>query len=469
MEIRAHRRQFVIANRPVLVGPDWRSVALEDGYHLSYQLELSVQHVQSAGRKLIVLGQSFHMPGAERGGDLALGRAGRFVSIDWPYLYSDAGALFPTYYTQQAGRDVLVTSSVALAAQLTGSEVSPRSLRWGGLNWVVSPGSTVAGVRKLVREQRLRVPSGSVEFIDRAIRPIGSFHQAKDQLAADLVAIASQIRETPGTVYLALTAGLDSRTLLGALVAADVKFECVTQSFQGVNRTDIDLAARICRYLGVKHRIVGPEPFDEHRLQVWREHTLESHHDADDAYLIPQNQYRFLKSGDVLVRGGCFELGRRFYGQLLEGLDLQSATGADLWSRFEGERGEMHQIEGLNDWLRFRRQHDNGLDLADAFYLDQRVGGWLSAIEHGLDLNPGISIPPANADRIFAALISPSESERRDGLLQRAVIEHLAPNLLRFPVNPKTLEERTRTLVGRGKGILKRLMRRLPTPAVRNS
>lgn len=459
----AHRKQFVLSSGPFPAEPDWHSLAIADGFHFSHHPDLSVRIRKRDGRSLILFGHAL-AASATPSDDLAETLTGRFGWIDWPYLYPDASALFPIYYARTPAGP-LITSSLSLAAKRTGVTTRQRSISRRGLNW--TPTATpLGGMQKLLRDQRLHIPTARAEYIGRALRPRGSFEAARDDLAADLTAIAGAQKECSGTIYLALTAGLDSRTLLAALLAAEIPFECITQSFPGVKRNDVELARRICRHLGLKHQVIGPGERDERVSRAWREHSAETYSETDNFYLLPQDQYRFLQASDVLVRGGCFELGRRFYASVLNGLDFATATGPVLWSRFEAGPPDQPTIIAFDDWLEWRRQHDNGLDLVDAFYLDQRLGGWLSAVEHGLDMVPGISLPAANCGRILSALITPDQADRVSGRLQREVIRRLAPGLLKFPVNPVPISDRATRLAGRGAQFLRRRLKEALPPAL---
>jgi hypothetical protein len=465
MNLALHHRQFVIAREPILVNQDWRSMILSNEFYLSHQADLPVRILERNARRLVMIGHTFAGEDSDGPDDLSQVLSGRFTWIDWPYLYTDASALMPVYYTGERA-EPLVTSSVALATKLTDAALSRRPIRWSGLNWTPPPGTSASNLSKLLRDQRLHIPSAAVEFVDRSVRPAASFDEAKQRLASDLTAISRSVGERSGTIYLALTAGLDSRTLLSSLLAAGVKFECVTQTFQGVRRSDIEVAGQISRYLGVQHHVVGPNPRNEDSARLWREHTLGTYCDADDTHLIPQDQYRFLKAGDILVRGGCFELGRRMYAFRLKNLTFENASGTDLWGRFEADQPDAYTVASLDAWLAWRRQHSCGLDLIDAFYLDQRVGGWLSALEHGLDMQPGISVPMANCGRILSSLITPGEADRRTGRLQREVIGMLAPNLLHFPVNPISFGDRAARILRRSERTLKQTLKRLLPPGL---
>jgi hypothetical protein len=85
----------------------------------------------------------------------------------------------------------------------------------------------------------------------------------------------------------------------------------------------------------------------------------------------------------------------------------------------------------------------------DSFYLDQRIGGWLAAIEHGLDLLPGRSFQPVNSLPVLRALVTPGIEERLSGELQKDAIRRMAPELLRFPVNPLTAFQNAKKLAHR--------------------
>ncbi|WP_377041731.1 hypothetical protein [Microvirga arabica] len=175
-------------------------------------------------------------------------------------------------------------------------------------------------------------------------------------------------------------------------------------------------------------------------------HTADSVDDADQRYLIPGNSYRFLGNGEALIRGGCFEIGRRYYQHQLGNIAISEATGAQVSSRF-GSVLDTEVIQFLDSWLSWRRSHENGLDLTDNFYLDQRLGGWLSAVEQALDILPGTSVQPVNCERFFSSLMVPmSQEERCTGALQREVIRTLDRNLLKIPINPVKLEVKLRNV-----------------------
>ena len=457
MSIVLHRRQFCIARSRYEFGPDWRCLDLPDGFILSYQTDLSIQRIRNGTGETTILGRCFSsVPQSMERCDLA----GRFAILNWPYVQTDAAGLMSLYYGGDALRP-FVTSSPALAAHLAEADHLPIELKWKiGLNWIPTPGSRVAGVARLMRDQMLEIPHLAVEFFPRDVIPSDSVEQAAHILSSGLIHVLRQVEESHGKVYLALTAGLDSRTLFGALLAADVKFEAITQRFPGVDPGDLRIPADLCRYAGIPHKIVRMDKPDERAMAALRIHTADSSEGADGIYLIPGNSYGFLEKDTALVRGGCFEVGRRFYRRRLGELELAGATGEQLLSKFGSEaKGDMAGF--LDQWLAWRRSHRDGLDLTDSFYLDQRLGGWLSALEQGLDVLAGNSVQPVNCERFFAALMAPEAEERYTGSLQHDIIRGFDKNLLKFPVNPVSFGTKMRAMARKSKRQLQSAMQRV--------
>ena len=140
----------------------------------------------------------------------------------------------------------------------------------------------------------------------------------------------------------------DSRTVLGALLAANVKVEAVTQTFPGMDRTDLDVAKAISAQFGIPHHVIIPQKFDDPKLQAWKEHTGQSFNDLD-MHWFPLGLWRFLRPGDLFLKGGCFEGGRRFYGTDVP-LTFETATGSRIMEYLRASHG----ADVLDEWLNWR-------------------------------------------------------------------------------------------------------------------
>jgi hypothetical protein len=438
-ELTLHARQFILARQVHLINPDWLVQDIGNGWLLSHAPDLTLER---SGADLII-GDNVQLPG---GGQMA--RAGRYCVITYPLLQPDAAALFNLYFCLR-DKDSFITSSPALAQRLGAQHAPGRHLAWSGMNWNPVPGTPLKDTRRLLRDQVLNLESLAVTFRpEAALVALPGAQLALQILCENLQATARGLTQN-GQLFLALTAGLDSRTLAAALLSSGVKFDCVTQNFKGVKKADIAVASDICRYLGIRHHVIEPILTGNTASHIWRQHTLASYSDADDNLLLNADQYRFLHKDTILIRGGLFETGRRFYQWKFPTLDFATATGNALFRFFESTATDDLAVGALDTWLQWRRAHDNGLDLVDSFYLDQRIGGWLAAIEHGLDLLPGRSFQPVNSLPVLRALVTPGIEERLSGELQKDAIRRMAPELLRFPVNPLTAFQNAKKLAHR--------------------
>lgn len=402
----AHRRQFLIARR---ARDGWATHALPDGYVLSYDPAL---------------------PLALRGTEITLGirteqSAGRYATIRWPYIAPDAAALLAVYFNE---------TGVSSSQSIIGSDPSP-SIEKSRLNYFPVPGSRFRDTRCLLRDQTLNIVTGEVHYCPKPLLPLADFSAATDGLASALVVAAQELASRSERVLLGLTAGLDSRTILAALLAANIKVETVTQIFPGMDRTDLDVAKAISAQVGVPHHAIRAQAFDNSKLQIWREHTGESFNDLD-MHWFPLGLWRFLRPDDLFLKGGCFELGRRFYEYVP--LTFETATGNRLMELLRASHGS----DVLDEWLRWRRDHPNGLDLVDSLYMDQRLGGWRASTEQAKDALTGEFVHLANSPAVYNALITPTPEQRRQGTLQFETIRLLEPGLLKMPFNKPKISRR---------------------------
>jgi hypothetical protein len=91
----------------------------------------------------------------------------------------------------------------------------------------------------------------------------------------------------------------------------------------------------------------------------------------------------------------------------------------------------------LAEWVEvLKRTPVRGLDWRDRLYLEQRLGGWLSALEQGLDITLGERVHIANAAATYNLMLELPEETRAQAQHQRDLVARLAPTLAEFPFNP---------------------------------
>jgi hypothetical protein len=442
MSVAGQTRQFVITNWAEAEYADWTRVPLPGGWTLHHHPAAEVAVLRDGPEPVIRIGQAFCVGADGRG-------AGRYATIEWPLVAPDAGALLALHYGVREGR-AAVSSSARLAAEAL--DGTPRRiegaapLRCGtAFNYIPAPGTPYVGVHKLFHDQAFRLTDCSVTHRASPIAPLASYDAALGALAGELVRFAEELgARTRGKVWLPLTAGLDSRTLAAAFLAADLPFEAVTFTCPGKPRSDIDVARTVCRRVGIAHhtlRLAAPDPGRAARIAAQIDGAALG---WDHTHVYPGGGYDYLAPGDAMAQGACFEIGRQLTGETrFRGVSFDDADGADVWRRrADGDPAPAAFAGFLDEWIAWRRAYPLRMDFASAFYLDQRLGGWRASMEHGYDLLPGVSVSPANSALVYSAMITPDPADQREGRLQKDMIRMLAPELMAFPLNPPPLRQR---------------------------
>ena len=170
---------------------------------------------------------------------------------------------------------------------------------------------------------------------------------------------------------------------------------------------------------------------------VYDQHTFRNIN-GGDRYWFARDMFKWLGEGDALVRGGAFEIGwAHSYTNRFQGLDWKRVCDdpSSLVRRFKDFGSARLETQQLRDWIAWRDMNKEDFDWKHVFYRDQRLAGWLSAIEQSLDLVRGTSIQFANSSYIADLLLSVDEEKRRSGEIQRRVIALADESLLRVPIN----------------------------------
>ena len=422
------RRQFVIAEtaQPVCPGLDIRELDADRFLHFDPAL-----HVSDSANGTVV-GDAFEA-----------GRAGRFARITKAGVSFDASGLRGLFFSHR-GAALIVGSSPNLVAEFTGTPTPNRRLGDYSLNWHPTPTSGLLGVRSVLPGDRLDwngglSSSGLVGSLGGE-RPMADRVDVVSSALQENIIAAAQLGDE---VWLPLTAGLDSRTLLAATLAADVDPVTFTLAFDPSSSLEAAVAKSIARTQGLRHETIEARPGTVGPTTTpGVNHAL----NADSAQ-VRAGFYEDFGADRVLLRGGCFEIGRRFFADLAGEITWQElcADPRILTRRSKlGPLAGRDFARGLQEWVRLRSNADLGpAHWIDLFYLDQRLGAWLAGIEMTLDAVGMVSIHPANDQRILAALTVSEHMAAVGEDVQRAVIEHCESSLLDVAFNDLPRTSRT--------------------------
>lgn len=439
-----HSRQYLIGPEAREVRPDWRTRQVADGIVLSHAPELPVEATPHG----LVLGDRLPTTEPDAGPDTW---SGRWILLDGGTLRMDTGGLLACFMrTTPAGH--WASSSLELLRTLEPELVrsDDRLTRdWRRMDWYPPPHSAIDGIERLLPSQRLDLASGrrrrtalpgpaADAELDVLVGRVADRLTMAIRAAADLAAAGG------GRLWIGLTGGHDSRVVLASAVAAGLDVMTYTfirpQTVQG----DRDLPPRLADAAGYEHVTIPLEVVDPGRAAEFDEHTAGGFTGG------PQLQYSTggwerVEASAVALEGGCFEVARGYYYDRLPREHGGPEAAADaILERFPSARPE-----GVRAWTRWALEADGEgsadpaseapdrlLDWRDRFYLEQRVGGWLSAGLQGFDLSGRRQVHIANERGLLGDLLAVPQPLRRQGMHEAALVERLAPELASFPVNP---------------------------------
>ncbi|HWR26761.1 MAG TPA: hypothetical protein VN316_02680 [candidate division Zixibacteria bacterium] len=454
-----HRRQFILGPDPINTIPGWVQAVIPDIGYLCHCPELPTTSVQDAdGYNWILLGSPIQTdanrpdPEIEISSatshtiqDLYQGWAGRWLLIGRGKLHMDSSGLLGCFYSARqnaAGKSELwVSSSAALLSEVLGFENKlMRSISHRvGIDWYPPPGSCMREIRRLLPSQILELDGGYL-IPRRLIPEISqnlSYEEILDRLQSYLVTTLRNAVRNRDRIWLPLTAGYDSRLLLAAARCAGISVRTCTHSLPYMSVADRTLPPKLAEAAGFSHSMFYGKGHRKDLAALFEKHTGGMSADRD-SYYISREYFNYIQKGDLILGGGCFEIGRCYYWSKFSGSGIiPNVPGVDIILNVLKEGSNPVLIQALNEWIDWtRRTPHQELDWRDRFYLEQRLSGWLSSMEQSLDLIDADRLYIANSHYYFAHVFRIPEEKRRVSQHHIDLIARMAPELMEFPFNP---------------------------------
>jgi len=362
---------------------------------------------------------------------------------DRPRIITDATGMRTVFYATEGG---VVASHARLVEETLGGEMKMIHLpsRYG------FPGNHTPYVRT-----RLLTPNTLYDFAQaKVIRfwPRGPIQELTPQLAADAVlersTIALQRIAAGKRVSLSITAGMDSRTMLGLALHSGIPFDGYTYDRGEKTTIDCEVARELARIAGITHTLVHMQTSVPEELKnILSRTTYSNHHHK----VIAPMQRHFADRDVLTVTANLLEIGRFFYKDRVYAEKLPEipesmtdlALTATNWSaqKIDGMRGSENKHLIPECFADFIRDTDFNaargiLDSRDQFYWEHRMSAWHGTILLERDFYADCFIP-FNSRSIFEALLGVPEVDRRNSTVFKMLIERCAPQLLTgIPINP---------------------------------
>ena len=452
-----HRRQFLVTRAPVSL-PEFRQIPLSDGWILYYSEELPVYF--DPARQIVLLGLAWQaLPGREspeqelqhlsidgsgRIPEEALLRAeeswaGRYVLLSGGRAYLDPVGSLGVFYADGFG----ISSSLSLLARTMGRE-EPRYSPRSQLNWCPAPMTADPKILRLLPSQVYELSTGKLlpRRLLAAAHPSAKDEETLIQRFTEIYCQSLQNMQkllSPRKLLIALTGGLDSRTLLALCSGAGLELQGFTLEHPGIYDGDLEIPPVLCKELGIPYLTI---PRDEKRYDAKREEAYEAFlsgmaRDQDRLYYA-YGQYdeliRQCGGNAAILRSHIWAIAKNSYRRYFKDpLTLEDVLALYFVNRDSKEGDALVQYL---DWC--RQSPQPGLSDGNRFYWEQRLACWMAESEHGFDLYENlVSLNPMNCRLLITMLLDFPEQERSAHRHQVRITQFACPQIGQIPYGSK--------------------------------
>ncbi len=242
-------------------------------------------------------------------------------------------------------------------------------------------------------------------------------------------------------LYLALTGGYDSRTLLAVAKPLHREIQTYTMAYPGVPSFDIDTCHKLTRRFSIPYSVERCDEPPEDFLAGFD--GLASHMVTGLGRLNAYSYRRFAPPDAFFVEGTASEIVRSYFLSVRNKERIVQASALASVCGFESKRAE----EAIDEWLS-QIPTTLGFDPVDLFYWEQRVGNWNATDYQTQECVRRVFSPFNCRELLVTGLGAPVPSRRDRCRLYRRICELTLPETLDYRFN-FTARVGVRRLVGR--------------------
>lgn len=444
-------RQFYIDQEKECHFSDWKCHYLPSGFYIHYHPQLSTffhkdfallghawqvdpTHLSPA-EELIQLGQKDHTPSLQEIYDIEKSWCGRYLLIIGDWILLDACGLINIFYD-----DHLICSSLNVLCSVENRTVKfPRIEHRKSPDFIPGMQTPYEGVKRLMPSQILSLTTK--EWIIRPLLadPIPSYkneNEGIEYLSKLFIHSVSNLAKVfnDHDIWVASTAGRDSRTTIALLIKAGIKFNTFTLWHSNIPLADhllpLEIAKLInCKYLFIKRT---KKFFSQQRHEDYQEHTAGMAIDEDWRFYA-YNQYPSLKNGTkpiVIIRSGIWGIANEYYTRKC------GERGKDLTFIYGGIKNDSLLYQSTKEWEDYVKRDlvNTNLSFVDRIYWELREGCWLASVEQSFDVMDGItSIQIFNCRMLIGALLGFPLEDRLRKEEENKITHYACPALTKVP------------------------------------
>lgn len=446
-------RQFIITNKDINY-KDFKKIKINN-YWLLYQDNLRIEIQEDKdGVCWYILGQAYCADTINKtpADDIKDSHtheitskyfywAGRWTLIGNNQIHIDCVGLYSHYYYQKndewyisPSMGIVVNCNIEDFPDIENSLIQNISF-----DWYPAPLTKVDGIYRMFTSQIIQISEKGLKTIPREILSFKYNSYTEEEKIILLCKYLSNIlvniyKYSNKKIWLALTGGGDSRTLLSILMHEKIPFETYVMDYNLILKGDKTIPKKLSEDFGFRHYFITAKGnLSREMINEFDEHTFGNLNDGNRLFY-GYSQYDLIPKDVLLLKAAIFEIGKGFYFDVLK--DPLNVRG-DIYKAFPDLVNYKKYKHSLDLWFNWVEEHPYDMDMRDRLYLEQRNGGWIANLEQGLEIMDQESIHPANCAVVVSLLASLSDETKQNGYVNKYIIEHLCPELLKEPINPK--------------------------------
>lgn len=382
---------------------------------------------------------------------------GRYVLIVNDWLFLDFCGTLGVFYSD----DMRLSSSYRILCEQIGTEVIyPDTLGEGLMNFVPGPLTLSSLVKRLMPSEIINIKTGEKRI--RPLNPDGVWTVENNQERINELekyftcSLKNMAKHFPDSVFwLALTGGVDSRTLMALLESSGIDYKAFTCWHERISEADLVLPPKLADAVHVSYKFVErrKDGYSSSRADEYRRHTGGMADDADKPMYV-NGQYQELDPNHqvVLLRSGIWEHSSNFFKKR-----FTPKAALEMEKQFDMAKvlpkSLKHELysKSLCQWQKTKENDavNKDINIWDLLYIEQRLGAWLSSIEQGFDLMEGIvSVECCNSRRFFSILTGFSEEDKTKKIHEMSIVKQICPTLGKYRYQSNlTLKKRIKNVL----------------------